>query len=178
MTLSIETCIRRTPCINIPRGCPLNTGFTVLCFKKHDTSFIGRTQQNWVGFARIRSKPPLASTSLQRPHFVVPADKKSINWLLFQTSLQRPLSCLRRRRSNIYECVGRLQRRLTLSSVPKVAVVERQERFNCTTLIINNRSLLSLNVVHCLSENSVLQWFQKSYYTLRQTSKATDPAYK
>ena len=31
--LSIETCIRRTPCISghysIPRGCPLNTGFTV-----------------------------------------------------------------------------------------------------------------------------------------------------
>ena len=109
--------------------------------------------------------------------FFVPADKKSINWLLYQTSLQRPLSCLRRRRSNIYECVGRLQRRLPLSSVPKVAVVERQERFNCTTLIINNRPLLSLNVVHCLSENSVLQWFG-SYYTLRQTSKATDPAYK
>ena len=38
MTLSFETCIRRTPCIlsghySIPRGCPLNTGFTVLKWK-------------------------------------------------------------------------------------------------------------------------------------------------
>ena len=38
MTLSIETCIRRTPFIkrhySIPRGCPLNTGFNVTKFKE------------------------------------------------------------------------------------------------------------------------------------------------
>ena len=35
---------------------------------------------------------PLKATSLQRSLFFVPADKKSIHWLLFKTSLQRPLS--------------------------------------------------------------------------------------
>ena len=47
--------------------------------------------------------------------FFVQADKKSIYWLLFKTSLKLPHS-----------------------SVPKVAVVER---FNCTTMTINNRPL-------------------------------------
>ena len=52
----------------------------------------------------------LRATSLQRPLFFVTVDKKSIRWLLFKTSLQRPLS-----------------------SVLKVAVVER---FNCIWIFI------------------------------------------
>ena len=40
-------------------------------------------------------EPRLTATSLQRPFFLFPADKKSIHRLLFKNSLllQRPLSC-------------------------------------------------------------------------------------
>ena len=55
-------------------------------------------------------EPPLTPTSLQRPLFFVPADKKPIQWLLFKTSLQWP---------PLYN--GQFL-------VPKVVVVER---FNC-----------------------------------------------
>ena len=42
---------------------------------------------------RCENEPkPLKATSLQRSLCFVPADKKSIHWLLFKTSLQRPLS--------------------------------------------------------------------------------------
>ena len=63
-------------------------------------------------------EPPLMATSLQRPLFFVPADKRSIHWILFKTSLQY--------NGHLFTKATSLQR--PLSSVPKVAVVER---FDC-----------------------------------------------
>ena len=63
------------------------------------------------------------ATSLQRPLFFQQADRKSIHQLLFKTSLQRPLS-----------------------SVPKVAAVER---FNCITFRKNQGCLpINRNKIH------------------------------